>query len=97
MLIGGYCLPYASAWAANLTLAIKDGAYSALKESWLEGMDLKDPVTSSLKWAEESNALICTTVLPEGVEGVKGKELSGVYFETAVPVVQLQVAKAGYR
>ena len=60
-------------------------------------MDLRDPVNTSLKWAQEANQFVCQTVLPEGKEGVTGKELGGEYYEAAVPVIQLQVARAGYR
>lgn len=60
-------------------------------------MDLNDPVSTSLAWATESNAVICTTVLPDGIEGVEGQDLSGDYYDAAVPVTELQVARAGYR
>jgi len=63
----------------------------------LSGIDIRDPLTTSMTWAEEANTFVCTTVLPEGPDGVKGKDLSGDYYEAAVPVVQLQVARAGYR
>jgi hypothetical protein len=58
---------------------------------------LNDPVSTTLTWATESNAVVCTTVLPRGIEGVEGQDLSGDYYEAAVPAVELQVAKAGYR
>lgn len=96
-LVGGYALPDAERWASNLTEAIKTGVYKPLAADWLKGIDLSDPVSTALVWAQESNAFICTTVLPEGLDGVHGKELSGEYYESAVPVVQIQVAKAGYR
>lgn len=35
--------------------------------------------------------------MPKGVEALKGKELNGTYYATAVPVVELQIARAGYR
>lgn len=96
-LIGGYALPFAEAWARNLTLAIKESEYKSLAPSWLEGIDLADPVTTAMIWAQGTNKLVCTTVLPNGVEGVLDQELGGQYYDTAIPVVQLQVAKAGYR
>lgn len=37
------------------------------------------------------------TVLPQGKDGVVDQELGGEYYENAVPVVESQVAKAGYR
>jgi len=65
--------------------------------AWHKGIELRDPLTTALHWAQETNAFVCTAVLPEGVEGLVGKDLSGVYYEEAVPVVELSVAKAGYR
>ncbi|KAL2070774.1 hypothetical protein VTL71DRAFT_13800 [Oculimacula yallundae] len=96
-LVGGYGLDLAHEWAANLSLAITDHEYKSLASSWLQGIDLADPVTTSLAWAEETNKFVCTAVLPEGVEGVDGKELNGTYYESGKEVVKLQVAKAGYR
>lgn len=54
-------------------------------------------MTTSLGWAQEANAFVCTAVLPKGIQGLVGRDLSGTYFEDAVPVVELQVAKAGLR
>lgn len=48
-------------------------------------------------WASDANAYVCSTVLPNGTDAVFGKELSGAYYETAIPVVKKQIAKAGYR
>lgn len=36
-------------------------------------------------------------VFPEGPVAIIGQELAGEYFEKAAPVIELQVAKAGYR
>lgn len=36
-------------------------------------------------------------VFPEGPDTIVGQELAGDYYEKAVPVIELQVAKAGYR
>jgi hypothetical protein len=96
-LIGGYSLVDAARWAGALTTAIKTGVYKSQAASWLEGMELGDPMATSLKWAEEANAFVCTTVMPEGVAALKDRELNGSYYEDAVPVIQLQVARAGYR
>ena len=41
--------------------------------------------------------LTSATVLPEGPDAIVGKELGGAYFDKAGPVVELQVARAGYR
>lgn len=87
----------AQKWANTLTTAVKGGIYKPQAKSWLKGMDISDPITTSLAWANEANAFICTTVMPVGAEGLVGKELSGEYYENGAPVVELQVAKAGYR
>ncbi|KAK0119733.1 hypothetical protein ONS95_011168 [Cadophora gregata] len=96
-LVGGYGLPLAQEWAKNLSLAITENEYRSLASSWLDGIDLADPVTTSLAWAEETNKFVCTAVLPAGTEGVQDKELNGTYYEIAAPIVKMQVAKAGYR
>jgi len=96
-LVGGYTLADAQRWANTLTTEITSGAFADHAASWLEGVDITDPVTTSLVWASETNAFVCTTVLPSGKDGVENQELSGAYYEAAVPVIQLQIARAGYR
>ncbi|PMD62936.1 S1/P1 nuclease [Hyaloscypha bicolor E] len=96
-LVGGYTLADAERWAATLTTEINTGAFKDQAASWLEGIDITDPVTTSLGWASQTNQFVCTTVLPNGKEGVENQELSGSYYEAAVPVIQLQIARAGYR
>jgi S1/P1 Nuclease len=51
----------------------------------------------ALKWAGESNDLICSFVLKDGLEAVKGKELSGSYYEGAVPIIKSQITRAARR
>lgn len=63
----------------------------------MSGLNIKDAVTSSLKWATESNAAVCSTVLAKGISYVESNDLSGAYTTTASPVVKLQIAKQGYR
>ena len=36
-------------------------------------------------------------MFPEGPEAIVGKELGGEYYEKAAPVIERQVARAGYR
>lgn len=36
-------------------------------------------------------------MLPEGPKAIVGQELGGKYFEKAGPVIEEQVARAGYR
>lgn len=36
-------------------------------------------------------------MLPEGPAAIVGQELGGEYYEKAAPVIELQVARAGFR
>lgn len=96
-LVGGYSIANAQDWANALTTAIKTGIYQDQAKSWLESMNINDPLTAAMGWARDSNAFICTTVMPDGAEMLQGKELSGNYYNASIPVIQLQVARAGYR
>ncbi|KAK0718901.1 phospholipase C/P1 nuclease domain-containing protein [Apiosordaria backusii] len=90
--------PFAKKWADELTEEIKSGKYAAeSKDGWLRGTNITDPIATALRWAVEGNALVCTTVLPEGAEAIGGQELGGEYYDKAAPVVEKQVAKAGFR
>ncbi|KAK8122510.1 hypothetical protein PG984_011180 [Apiospora sp. TS-2023a] len=85
-------------WAGNLSVEIRTGKYSSVRESWVHGLDLDSPIETAMIWATESNAHVCTAVLPEGPEAIVGQELAfGEYFERAAPVIEVQVARAGYR
>ncbi|KAI0165500.1 nuclease S1 precursor [Xylariaceae sp. FL1272] len=97
---GGSSMTSASSWATTLTTAIKSGTYASQAAGWVSGISVTstDTVkTTVLKWATESNANVCTTVLKGGITTVENKELSGSYTTTADPVVKLQIAKQGYR
>ncbi|KAF2472859.1 phospholipase C/P1 nuclease [Lindgomyces ingoldianus] len=62
-----------------------------------ECKDLKKAEDCALKWAGESNKLVCGYVLERGVEWIEQNDLGGEYFEGAVPVVDEMVSKAGLR
>ncbi|KAF3765053.1 S1 nuclease, partial [Cryphonectria parasitica EP155] len=91
--------PYAEAkqWADELTGEIRHGRFEAQSGKWLDGVDFEDPIGTALGWAREGNAYVCTHVLPEGPAAIAGQELGGEYYEKAAPVVEIQVARAGYR
>ncbi|RYP63995.1 hypothetical protein DL770_009272 [Monosporascus sp. CRB-9-2] len=99
MLGGIHRKPYEAAyrWAGNLTDEIRSGKYANSTDAWIDGIDLDDPIATSMKWANECNAFVCTNVLPEGPEAIVGQELAGEYYEKAAPVIEVQVARAGYR
>ncbi|KAI9725768.1 MAG: hypothetical protein M1828_002651 [Chrysothrix sp. TS-e1954] len=96
-LIGGDSLTDAMDWAKNLTTAIKTGDYASQKDSWIKGMDTDDVVTSAMVWATDANTFVCNPVLKGGESAVDGKELGTDYYEAAVPIINEQIAKGGYR
>jgi hypothetical protein len=95
--VGNFSQANARSWATNLTSEIKYGKYKKESRTWLKGLDAKDAVESSLVWARDANKYVCSTVLPNGPDAVFAQELSGAYYETAIPVVMKQIAKAGFR
>jgi hypothetical protein len=97
MYTGGSTISTAKTWATTLTEAIKTGTYSSSASGWLDGIDITDPVTTAMSWAQDSNAFVCTTVIPNGVSAVENVDLSGDYYTSAMPVIEEQIAKAGYR
>ncbi|PSN59812.1 hypothetical protein BS50DRAFT_219575 [Corynespora cassiicola Philippines] len=94
---GGFALEDARIWAEELAGEIRNGTYAAVKEEWLEGIVASDAVETTMVWARDANAYICSTVVPEGPEAVRHQELGGEYYKKAIPVVQQQIAKAGFR
>ncbi|KAK3935225.1 nuclease S1 [Diplogelasinospora grovesii] len=87
----------AKRWADELTREIKSGKFKSSSHSWLKGADLSDPTSTALAWAREGNAYVCTTVMPQGPDAIRGQELGADYYDSAAPVVEVQIAKAGYR
>lgn len=77
--------------------AIKTGEYSSLAAGWVSGLSIANSQTTATKWASESNAAVCSTVLRQGVAFVEDNDLGGSYTTSASPVVKLQIAKQGYR
>lgn len=95
--VGGYALTDAKSWATTLTTAIKSGTYKSAAAGWLDGMDISDPVSSSMIWASDTNAYVCSKVLPNGQAAVESGDLSTTYYNSVIDTVELQIAKAGYR
>ena len=96
-LVGGYSLADAQRWASSLSDSITNGEYQSQAASWLNGIDINDPVSSAMIWASEANVYVCSTVMPNGGDALEDQELGGDYYTTAIPVIQLQIARAGYR
>ncbi|KAI1377753.1 nuclease S1 precursor [Hypoxylon crocopeplum] len=97
---GGSSLSSAKSWSTTLITKINSGEYKSLAAGWVSGLSVGSSsaqTSTALKWATESNAYVCSTVLKGGVSAVENKDLSGAYTTTAQPVVDLQIAKQGYR
>ncbi len=63
----------------------------------MSGLSVGSAQDTALGWAQEANAYVCSTVLAKGISYVEGTDLSGSYTTTSTPVVDLQIAKQGYR
>jgi hypothetical protein len=61
-----------------------------------ECQDVGDAAGCALQWAGDANKWVCQYVLKDDIEGLKG-DLSGEYYEGAVPVIDEMVAKGGRR
>ncbi|KAK1753593.1 S1/P1 nuclease [Echria macrotheca] len=94
---GGSSKSVAKTWAANLTAEINSGSYHSLASGWVSGMSITNAQASALTWASESNAEVCTVVMPNGLSPLETQDLSGAYTTSATPTVRLQIAKQGYR
>jgi len=81
----------------TLRTAIKSGTYKSQATGWAKGLSVANMTGTALKWATESNAAVCTVVLPLGVDAVESGDLDGNYTTAAQPTVNLQIAKQGYR
>ncbi|KAK2598939.1 hypothetical protein QQS21_005617 [Conoideocrella luteorostrata] len=97
--IGGRGKPYplAKRWANQLAGEIEDGKFAVQKKSWLKDLDFEDATETAMAWSREANAYVCTHVLPQGPEAIVNQELGGEYFKKAGPVIEVQVARAGFR
>ena len=95
------------AWATELKEKLDEGGIDVGGEC----IDTGNAQKCALEWATEANAFVCSYVLkdvgaskgPDGCETCcewdwQGPEdLSQEYYEGAVPIVEQQVAKAGWR
>lgn len=96
-LVGGYALSDAQDWAQNLTDEIKSGQYQSAAAGWIDGLDLSDAQGTALKFAQDANTFVCSTVLKGGDSAVEKGDLGGDYYEAAIPIFTQQIAKGGYR
>jgi len=88
--------PAAAKWAKALAERTKTTNAMSPDVS-TECANIADPDQCGVKWATESNKLVCQYVLAPGLDWVKDNDLGGEYYEGAVDVVDLQIARAGVR
>ena len=67
------------------------------KKDDLSGECTGDAADCALEWAGEANKWVCEYVLKDDVEGVKGKDLGGKYYEGARDIIDEMVRKGGRR
>lgn len=96
-IVGGYSLEDARGWATTISRAIRRGEYKSQAAGWVTDMNVVDPISTAMIWATDTNQFVCSTVMPNGPDALEGQDLGGDYYDAAAPVVQLQIAKAGYR
>ena len=92
-LIGGKTMAFAQRWAGNLTTAINSGMYASSASGWLAGMSVSDVPGSAMVWARDSNAFVCTDVMPGGTAVLANQELGSSYYSAVIGTVELQTAK----
>ena len=88
--------PAAAKWAKELADRTKAADLPSPNVA-TECTNLADPNQCGIAWAAESNKLVCSYVLAPGLDWVKDNDLGGEYYEGAVDVVELQIARAGVR
>ena len=83
-----------NSFADLLITKIDNGTYASQKDSWISCSDITTASACALQWAQDANTLNCQYVLKTSESG---KELDGTYYTGAVPYIELQISKGGYR
>ncbi|KAJ5884958.1 hypothetical protein N7495_009468 [Penicillium taxi] len=96
-LIGGHALEDAAAWAEMLVGNITSGSFEMQAAGWIRGDNISEAVTSATRWVSDSNALVCSVVMPDGANALQGADLYPAYYDSVVGTVEMQIAKGGYR
>ncbi|KAG7009297.1 nuclease PA3 [Physcia stellaris] len=91
---GGNTTAVLLAFASRLQAAIDTGAYASQKATWVSCVNVNTASACALQWAQDANAYNCQYVLKANETG---QELSGSYYTGAKPIIEIQIAKAGYR
>lgn len=83
-----------TAFSNKLIAMIDTGSYSSQKAGWISCDNVATASQCALSWAQDANALNCQYVLKANETGM---ELDGSYYTGALPYIELQIAKGGYR
>ncbi|KAH0613691.1 uncharacterized protein H6S33_005577 [Morchella sextelata] len=95
---GGSAVRHAVGWADTLHTEIEGGKYSDVRGEWSACVDPARAEECALSWAGEANRWMCDYVLPQTYPGgLEGLDVSGEYYEGAIEIVDVLVAKAGWR
>lgn len=94
---GDATLANAQTWANTLITEINSGIFKSQAASWIAGDTIDDVVTTATRWATDANAFVCSVVMPNGIPALQKGDLYPTYYDSAIPTIELQLAKAGYR
>ena len=84
-------------WAVHLADKIKNNkTWQAESEKWLSTLDIKDTEGTAISWWKDAHDLVCTVVMPNGLQKLKdAPNLYPGYYREVIDVLELQVAKGG--
>jgi hypothetical protein len=93
-------LDNSSEFARKLAAAINEGEYKDSVDSWVETYDvcsLQAIEDATLRWADDTNQVVCTYVLKDGDAAYNNTDVGGAYAVGAHPIVEEALARAGVR
>ncbi|KAL2917858.1 hypothetical protein HK105_202731 [Polyrhizophydium stewartii] len=90
-----------SSYASFLVQQIQSGSYKKQAAKWISRYGVADKSSlgnslAAIDWATDSDALDCSIVWP-AYDADSSQDFAGDYYTNAVPTVDLQIAKGGYR
>lgn len=91
---GGNSTATLDSFSQTLIGRIDSGSYSSEKASWISCVNIETASDCAVGWAQDANAYNCQYVLKTDESG---QELDGDYYTGAEPIIELQLAKGGYR
>jgi len=91
---GGNTAAIQASFSQTLIGRIDGGSYSNQKADWVSCVDITTASDCAVTWAQDANAFNCQYVLKSDESG---QELDGDYYTGAEPIIELQIAKGGYR